>query len=92
MIEWLVNRIFTWDPLREAVFAEVHIYEHIDKVIKDNTPGSAYWNDGEGWRSWTYSKPRNKYYFNDIPEERLGDAIEYSMQCLGPEIDITEEW
>ena len=92
MIDWLVNKIFRWDQLREAIFDEVELYKEIDRRLKDNTPGSAYYNDGDGWRSWTYSTERKKYYFNDIPQEHLGDAIEYTMQSLGPEIDITEEW
>ena len=92
MIDWLVNKIFRWDQLREAIFDEVELYKEIDRRLKDTTPGSAYWNDGNGWRSWTYSAERKKYYFNDIPEQNLGDAIEYTMQSLGPEIDLTEEW
>jgi hypothetical protein len=78
--------------LRKAIFDEVELYKEIDRSLKDSTPGSAYWNDGDGWRSWTYSAGRKKYYFNDIPEEDLVDAIEYTMQSLGPEIDLTEEW
>ena len=68
------------------------MYDEIEKRLKDKTPGSAYWNEGDGWRSWTYSSARNKYYFNDIPEQNLGDAIRYSYESLGPEFDSSETW
>lgn len=92
MTDWLVRKIFRINSLREAVLDEAELYKEIDRRLKDNTPGSAYYNDGDGWRSWTYSKERKKYYFNDIPEEYLGDAMDYTFQSLGPEIDLTEEW
>lgn len=92
MINKLVNRLFWWTPLRKAIFAEVHMYDMIEERLKDTTPGSTFWNDGDGWRSWTYSAERNKYYFNDIPVDNLGEAMRYSFESLGPEIDITEEW
>lgn len=92
MIDWLVKKIFWWTPLREAIFAEVHMYDEVAERLKDNTPGSMFWNDGDGWRSWTYSAGRNKYYFNDIPEDDLGKAMRYSYESLGPEFDMTEEW
>ena len=92
MIEWLVNKLFWWAPLRNAIFAEVHFYDKLEEAINDPTPGSGFWNDGDGWRSWTYSLERNKYYFNDIPESDLGEAMRYTFESKGPEIDITEEW
>jgi hypothetical protein len=92
MINWLVRRIFNWKPLYDAVTAEVHLYDLIEERIKDNTPGSAFWNDGDGWRSWSYSPDRNKYYFNDIPEENLGLAMVYTLESVGPEFDLDEVW
>jgi len=92
MMDKLVNSLFRWKRLREAIFDEVELYNEINKRLADNTPGSAYWNDGDGWRSWTYKKERNKYYFNDVPEEHLGDAIRYTMQSIGPEFDMDEVW
>jgi hypothetical protein len=70
---------------------EVHLYDMNDERLKDNTPGSVFWNDGDGWRTWTYSKERTKYYFNDIPEDNIGDAITYTFESKGPEIDLTED-
>ena len=92
MIDWLVTKIFRWDSLREAIFAEVHMYDYLDEALKDTTPGSAFWNDGDGWRSWTYSAGRKKYYFNDIPDESLVKAMAYSYESLGPEFDMDEIW
>ena len=92
MIDWLVRRIFSWKTLYAAITAEVHMYDLIGRRIQDTTPGSAYWDEGDGWRSWTYSKERNKYYFNDIPEESLINAMDHTYQSLGPEIDLAEEW
>lgn len=90
--DWLVQKIFWWNPLREAVFAEVHMYDEVTERLKDTTPGSMFWHDGDGWRSWTYSAPRNKYYFNDIPEEDLSAAMRYTYESLGPEFDLDEVW
>jgi hypothetical protein len=95
MIDWLVNRIFSWKPLYEAVTAEVHMYDQIKEILDDEEGmkiGSSFWNDGDGWRSWTHSTERNKYYFNDIPVESIGEAIEYSIQSTGPEFDMDEVW
>lgn len=92
MIDWLVDRIFRFTSLREALFAEVHFYDKLDEIAKDTTPGSAFWNDGDGWRSWTYSVDRNKYYFNDIPTDDLSEAMRYAIQSKGPEFDLDEVW
>ena len=92
MIDWLVNRIFSIKPLREALFAEVHMYDEIGHRLKDTAPGSMFWHDGDGWRSWTYSAGENKYYFNDIPENELGDAMEYMLNLKGPEFKMDEVW
>ena len=92
MIEWLINRIFSWNKLREAIFSEVHFYDKIDEALNDTTPGSLFWEESGGWKCWTYSKERNKYYFNDIPEKSLVDAMVYTFESKGPELDLTEEW
>lgn len=77
LIEWLVDTIFRYDMLRRAIFDEVHLYDKIDEVLKDETPGSMFWNDGDGWRSSRYSLEERKYYFNDIPEDNLINAMNY---------------
>jgi hypothetical protein len=92
MIDWLVRRIFSWKPLYDAVTEEVHLYDMLKERSKDTTPGSLHWNDGDGWRSWTYSPERNKYYFNDIPTESLGESMRYILESVGPEFDMDEVW
>jgi hypothetical protein len=74
MIEWLVNRIFRWDPLRKAVFEEVHLYDHLDKIINDPEGmkiASATWMEGNRWYGWTYDSNAKRYYFDDIGNESL---------------------
>ena len=78
MIDRLVNTLFKWDRLREALFAEVHLYDYLDKVMADPESmktGSLYWPDTDGWRGWSQDEDTNKYYFNDIPEDSCMDAI-----------------
>lgn len=82
MINWLVNKLFWYTPLRKAIFDEVHFYDMIDKVLEDKTPGSLFWDESDGWRSWTYNESQNKYYFNDVPEDGLMDAMEYSFKSI----------
>jgi len=92
IMDKIVNNLFRWKRLRDALMDEVHLYDMLDERLKETTPGSLYWNDGDGWRSWTYSSERNKYYFNDIPEDYLGNAMRYTYESLGFEFDMDEVW
>lgn len=92
MIDWLVRKIFWWTPLREAIFDEVHFYDMIEERLKDKTPGTMLWHEGDGWRSWTYSAEENKYYFNDVPSDNLSEAFKLSFESKGPEFDLDEVW
>ena len=89
MIDRLVNTLFRWDRLREAIFVEVHMYDYLDNIMKDPEAmktGSSYWPDIDGWRGWSHNEDTDKYYFNDIPEDNCMDAMneldqmEYSSQ------------
>jgi hypothetical protein len=78
MIDWLVNRLFWWTRLREAITYEVHMYDMLDKIMKDPDSmkiGSTYYTDLDGTRGWSFSEETNKYYFNDVPEDSLTDAF-----------------
>ena len=79
MIDWLVNRIFWWAPLRDAIFDEVHMYDRLRHILADPEAmeiGSSFIPDFDGWRSWSHNKDKSIYYFNDIPEEDMMAAIE----------------
>jgi len=78
MIDRLVNTLFRWGRLREALFAEVHLYDYLDKIMADPESmktGASYWPDTDGWRGWSQDEETNKYYFNDVPENNCMDAI-----------------
>jgi hypothetical protein len=74
MINWLVNKLFWWSPLRDAIFDEVHMYDHIDSIMNDpdsmNT-GSLSWMEGDMWYGWTYNSNARRYYFDDIGNKSL---------------------
>ena len=73
----LVQMLFKWTKLREALFTEVNFYNSISRMTKDPEAmqtASTFWDEGDGWRGWT--KGENKYYFNDIPEYDLMRVIE----------------
>ena len=74
MINWLVDRIFRWDPLRKAVFDEVHMYDELDRRIKeykDEEPTNLTWAEGDTRYGWTYNSNAKRYYFDDIGNESL---------------------
>jgi hypothetical protein len=74
MIDWLVNRIFRWDPLRKAVFAEVRLYQSVDRSIWEHEkygPTNLTWSEGDTWYGWTYNSNSKRYYFDDIGNKSL---------------------
>lgn len=74
MIEWLVNRIFRWDPLRKAVFDEVNLYQSITRSMWEyerEMPTNLTWSEGDTWYGWTYNPVNKRYYFDDIGNESL---------------------
>jgi len=74
MIDWLVNKIFRWDSLRNAIFSEVHMYDEIHKQMKEykeEEPTNLTWSEGDTWYGWTYNSNAKRYYFDDIGNESL---------------------
>ena len=74
MIDWLVNRIFRYTSLRQAIIEEVHMYDHLSDVftrsdLKDIA--SCSWMEGDMWYGWEYDSELNRYYFNDIGNKSL---------------------
>ena len=78
MIDRLVNTLFRWTRLREALFDEVRLYDYLDKIMADPEAmkiASSHWPDTDGWRGWSHNEETNRYYFNDIPEENSIEAM-----------------
>lgn len=78
MVNWLVDQIFKWDKLRNAIFAEVDWYNSITRIWEDPEDmktSVAMWCEEDGWRGWGI-KDNGNYYFHDIPEKGLGDIME----------------
>lgn len=74
MIDWLVDKLFWWAPLRNAIFAEVHMYDELDKVINEPTNNLA-WKEGELWYGYSYDSNAGRYYFDDIGHDNLLDLL-----------------
>lgn len=75
MIDWLVNKLFWWAPLREAIFAEVHFYDQIDAAMKEPT-NNLTWEEGGKWYGYTLNEMHNTYLFDDIGHESMTDLWE----------------
>ncbi len=74
MIDWLVNKIFRLDSLRDAIFSEVHMYDEIHKQMKEykeEGPTNLTWSEGDTWYGWTYNSNAKRYYFDDIGNTSL---------------------
>jgi len=79
MINWLVNRLFWWEPLRRAIFAEVHFYDQIDAALNEPTDNLS-WEEGGLWYGYTYDSNARRYYFDDIGHESLIDLWEKRLE------------
>jgi hypothetical protein len=79
MIDWLVNKLFWWTPLRQAIFAEVHMYDELDRVINEPTDNLS-WEEGGLWYGYTYDSNAGRYYFDDIGHESLIDLWEKRLE------------
>lgn len=78
-MERIVNILFKWGKLREALMSEVHMYDQLGRLLNDPDSmktGSLYWPSTDGWRGWTHNEDLNKYFFNDIPEHGLSEAMQ----------------
>ena len=74
----VINILFKWTKLRQAIFEEVDWHNSIGFTLNDPESmkiGSSFWYDFDGWRGWT-QKDNGSYYFNDIPEKSLSDIFE----------------
>ena len=74
MIDWIVNKLFGWDRLREAIFGEVMLYQSITRAMSEyenSEPTNLTWSEGDTWYGWTYNKTNKRYYFDDIGNTSL---------------------
>jgi hypothetical protein len=81
MIDKLINIIFSWEKLRLAIFDEVHMYDELDKRIKEyknEKPANKYWKEGDTWYGWAYNKEFNRYYFNDYGTKSFFELLNIS--------------
>lgn len=72
MIDRLVDMLFRWEKLRDALFAEVHFYDAIDDAMNEPTTNLS-WNEGGLWYGYTYNEMHKTYLFDDIGHEELSD-------------------
>ena len=74
MIEWMVQKLFWWTSLREAMFNEVHMYDKLAETIKEykeEGPTNLTWAEGDTWYGWNYNPEKKRYYFDDIGNKSL---------------------
>ena len=64
MIDWLVNSIFRFTSLREAIFEEVHFYDAVDAALKEPSTNLTWCEEDGLWRGWTLKD--NTYLFDDV--------------------------
>jgi hypothetical protein len=70
MIDWLVHKLFWWAPLREAIFAEVHLYDEIKAAIDEPT-NNLTWEEGGLWYGYLLNEMHNIYLFDDVGHETM---------------------
>jgi hypothetical protein len=74
----VVDFLFKWDRLRDAIFNEVDWQNSITRTLQDPESmkvASAMWCEEDGWRGWTV-KDNGTYYFHDIPEKDFSNAFD----------------
>jgi hypothetical protein len=70
LVDWFINRLFSNRYLREAIFAEVHFYDHIEEALKEPTTNLT-WEEGGLWYGYTYNEMHKTYLFDDIGHETM---------------------
>lgn len=78
MIQRIVDFLFRWESLRDALYAEVDWRNSINRTLEDPESmktAAAMWCEEDGWRGW-YIKDNGNYYFHDLPEKSISDIFE----------------
>ena len=76
MIDRLVQLFFRWGNLREAIFAEVHMYDGVAEALKEPTTNLTWCEEDGLWRGWYFNEMHKVYMFNDIGFKDLSDLWE----------------
>jgi hypothetical protein len=82
MIDKIVNLLFRWGRLRDAIFNEVDWENSIARTLSDPESmkiSSAMWCEPDGWRGWHVRKD-GSYYFHDTPEKDFGDIFDIVLE------------
>lgn len=80
MMDRLINMLFRWDKLREALFAEVHMYDQIDIALKEDMSTNLTWEEGGLWYGWHFNLMHKVYLFNDIGYESMMELWQDNWQ------------
>ena len=75
MIDNIVNLLFRWDRLRDAIFAEVHFWDEIDKA-RDEPTTNLTWEENGKWYGWTLQEMHKIYLFDDVGHDSMTDLWE----------------
>ena len=76
MIELLARLIFSWAPLRQAMFEEVHLYDSIDAAMQEPETNLS-WEEGGLWYGYTYDSNARRYYFDDTGHSSMTALWDY---------------
>jgi predicted double-glycine peptidase len=79
----IVDFLFKWDRLRNAIFNEVDWQNSITRTLQDPESmkiSSAIWCEEDGWRGW-HLNDNGSYYFHDIPEKDFGDIFDIILEA-----------
>jgi len=74
----IVDFLFKWGRLRNAIFDEVNWQNSIGHTLADpesNRHGSLFWYEPDGWRGWRHNED-GSYYFHDTAEKDIGDVFD----------------
>lgn len=78
MIQRIIDFLFRWESLRDAIYAEVDWRNSINRTLEDPESmktAASMWCENDGWRGW-YIKDNGNYYFHDVPEKSISDIFE----------------
>jgi hypothetical protein len=77
IMDKLINILFKWDRLKDAIFDEVHLYDELNKAIAENDgkPSNLSWIEGDLWYGWAYNQKFKRYYFDDTGYKSIMDLF-----------------